>query len=52
MSSESLCPVARSWVEVGSFHTHLFVVVYVTRGDFHDGSEKGTASVHKMFCQS
>ena len=23
-----------------------FGVVYVTRGDFYDGSEKGTASVH------
>jgi len=24
----------------------------VTRGDFHDGSEKGTASVHQIMCQS
>jgi len=23
----------------------------VTRGDFHDGSEKGTASVHQILCQ-
>jgi hypothetical protein len=45
MSSESLCQVARSWVDVGSFHTRLLGVVYVTCGDFHDGSEKGTASV-------
>ena len=52
MSSESVCQAARSWVDVGSFHTHLFGVVYVTCGDFHDGSEKGTASVHQIFCQS
>jgi hypothetical protein len=25
MSSESVCQVARSWVDVGSFHTHLAV---------------------------
>jgi len=24
----------------------------VTCGDFHDGSEKGTASVHQILCQS
>jgi len=52
MSSESVCQVARSWVEVGSFHMRLFGVVYMTCGDFHDGSEKGTASVHKILCQS
>jgi hypothetical protein len=34
MSSESVCQAARSWVEVGSFHTRLFGVVYVTCGDF------------------
>jgi hypothetical protein len=28
MSSESVCQVARSWVDVGSFHTCLFGVVY------------------------
>jgi hypothetical protein len=28
MSSESVCQVARSWVDVGSFHTRLFGVVY------------------------
>jgi len=49
MSSESVCQVARRWVDMGSFHTRLFGVVYVTCGDFHDGSEKGTASVHQ-FC--
>jgi hypothetical protein len=48
MSSESVCQVARSWVDVGSFHTRLFRVVYVTCGDFRDRSEKGTASVHKI----
>jgi hypothetical protein len=52
MSNESVCQVARSWVDVGSFHTRLFGVVYVTVGDFHDGSEKGTASVHQILCQS
>jgi hypothetical protein len=30
MSSESVCQVARSWVDVGSLHMHLFGVVYVT----------------------
>ena len=34
MSSESVCQVACSWVEVHSFHTHLFGVVYVTCGVF------------------
>ena len=24
----------------------------MTRGDFHDGSEKGIASVHQILCQS
>jgi len=52
MSSESVYQVARSWVEVRSFHTRLFGVVYVTSGDFHDGSEKVTASVHQILCQS
>jgi hypothetical protein len=28
MSSESVCQVARSWVDVGSFHKRLFGVVY------------------------
>ena len=36
----------RRWDDVGRFYTRLFGVVYVTRGDFYDGSEKGTASVH------
>ena len=52
MSNESVCQVAHSWVDVGSFHTRFFGVVYVTCGDFHDGSEKGTASVHQILCQS
>jgi len=52
MSSKSVCQVARSWVDVGSFHTCLFGVVYVTCGNFHDGSEKGTVSVHQILCQS
>jgi hypothetical protein len=28
MSTESMCKVARNWVDVGSFHTRLFGVVY------------------------
>jgi len=46
MFSESACQVSRRWDDVGRFYTHLFGVVYVTRGDFYDGSEKGIASVH------
>jgi hypothetical protein len=49
MSSESVCQVARSCVEVNSFHVRLFGVVYVTSGDFHDRSEKGTASSPSSF---
>ena len=52
MSSESVYQVACSWVGMGSFHTHLFGVVYVTCGDFYDVSEKGTASVLQTLCQS
>ena len=52
MSSEPVRQVAHSWVDAGSFHTRLFGAVYVTCGDFHDGSEKGTASVHQILCQS
>jgi len=52
MSSKSACQVACSWVDVGSFHMHLFGVVYMTCGDFHDRSEKGTASVHQILFQS
>jgi hypothetical protein len=47
LSSESVCQVRRSWVDVGSFHMRLFGVVYVTCGDFHDGSERGTESEHQ-----
>ena len=52
MRSESVCQVARSCVDVDSFHMHLFGVAYVTCGDFNNGSEKGTASVHQILCQS
>jgi hypothetical protein len=38
-------------VVVGNFHTRLLGVVYVTRGDFHDGSEKGNASVRQILCK-
>jgi hypothetical protein len=46
MTSKSVCQVTstRSWVDVGSFHTRFFGVVYLTCGDFHDESEKGTAN--------
>jgi hypothetical protein len=52
MSSESMCQVARSWVDMVSFHTSLFGVVYVTCGNFHDGSVKGIAWVDQTLCQS
>ena len=52
MYSESVCQVACSWVDMGSFHTRLFRVVCMTCGDFYDGSEKGTANVHHILCQS
>jgi len=52
MSIESVCQVAHSLVDVDSFYTRLFGVVYMACGDFHDGSEKGTASVHQILCQS
>jgi hypothetical protein len=52
MSSESVCQVAHNWMDVGSFHTRLFGVVYMTCGNFHDGSEKGTASVHQILWKS
>jgi hypothetical protein len=52
ISSESVCQVARSWVDVRSFHTRLFGVAYVSCGDLHDVSEKGTASVQNILCQS
>jgi hypothetical protein len=29
MSSESVCQVARSWVDVGSFHTRLFIIFMI-----------------------
>jgi hypothetical protein len=48
MSSKSMCQVARTRVEVGSFRKRLFGVVYLTRGGFHVGSKKGTASVHRI----
>ena len=52
MFSESACQVSRRWDDVGRFYTGLFGVVYVTRGNFYDGSEKGTMSVHRILCQS
>jgi hypothetical protein len=52
MSSESVCHVALSWVEVGSFHTNLFGVVCVICGDFSDGSEKRKAGVRQTLGKS
>jgi hypothetical protein len=52
MSSESACQVARSWMDMGSYHMRLLGVMYVTCGDFQNGSEKGTVSVHQILCQS
>ena len=52
MFSEYACQVSRRWDDVGSFYKGLLKVVYVTRGYFHDGSEKGTANVHQILCQS
>jgi len=52
MFGKSACQVSRRWDDVGRYYTRLFGVVYVTRGDFYDESEKGTASVHQMLCQS
>jgi hypothetical protein len=48
MCSESVCQAARNWVELRSFYTRLSGVVYVTCGDFHNGSEKGTGRSHKV----
>jgi hypothetical protein len=52
MFSESACQVSVRWDDVGSLHTRLFGVVYVTRGDFHEVSESDTAGVHQILCQS
>jgi hypothetical protein len=41
MFTETACQVSRRWDDVGSFYTRLFGVVYMTRGDFYEGSEKG-----------
>jgi hypothetical protein len=30
----------------------VYWIYYVTCGDFHDGSEKGTANVYQILCQS
>jgi len=45
MYSESACQVSRRWDDVVSFYARLCGVVYVTRGGFGNGSEKGTESV-------
>jgi hypothetical protein len=52
MFSESACQVSHRWDDVVSFYARLCGVVYVTRGRFGNGSEKGTASVHQILCKS
>jgi hypothetical protein len=47
---ESVCQVARSWVEVASLHTCLFGVGCVTCSDIHDGSQKRPVS-HSVLTQ-
>jgi hypothetical protein len=49
VSSESVCQVARSCVDVGSFYTRLFGVVCVTCDDFHDWSEKWNSECASKF---
>jgi hypothetical protein len=49
MSSESVCQVVCSWLDVGSFHTHLFGVVYMTCGDMDQRKER---RVCIRFCAS
>jgi hypothetical protein len=49
MFTKSACQVLRRWDDMGSFYTCLFGVVYVTRGDFYDGSDK-KQRVCKKFC--
>jgi hypothetical protein len=29
MSSEPVCQVSRGWVDVGSFHIHLFIIFVI-----------------------
>ena len=52
MFSQSACHVSCRWDDVGGFYKGLLGVVYVTRGDFHDGSEKGAVSLHQILRQS
>jgi len=52
MFSESACQVSCRWDDVVSFYARLCGVVYVTRGGFGNGSEKGTVSVHQILCKS
>jgi hypothetical protein len=52
MFSESANQVSHKWDDMDSFYTRLFWVVYMTCGNFYDGSDKGTANVHQILCQS
>ena len=52
MFSESTCQVSRRWNDVVSFYARLCGVVYVMRGGFGNGSEKGTASVNQILYKS
>jgi hypothetical protein len=52
MSSESVCQVAHSWVDMGSFHTSLFGVVYmkmlVAKDDFETSVYEYSAATLSM----
>jgi hypothetical protein len=53
MSSESVCQVARSWVDVGSFNTGLFIIfmilppqsgifsIYLRTGGYYEAARSG-----------
>jgi hypothetical protein len=50
MSIESVSQVARRWVDLDSFHMLFFEVGYVACDNFYNGIEKGTPSVHHIWC--
>jgi hypothetical protein len=45
MSSESVCPIASNWVDMGSFHTSLFGVVYFAIASVREFLDKPTYNV-------
>ena len=52
MFSKSACQVSRRWDDIVTFYACLYGVVYMTRGGFGDGSEKGTSSVKQILFKS